>query len=374
MIPQANPQAGYLARKEAIDAAVLKALESGCYILGPEVEHFEEEFSRYLGVAHAVGTGNGTDALQLALRAAGVGRGDVVATVSHTAVATAAAICQAGAEPLFIDVDERYTMDPSRLEQGLSDFARSPAAARGARVRAVIAVHLYGHPADLPALLQVAERHGAYLIEDCAQAAGAELAGAKAGCFGHLAAFSFYPTKNLGALGDGGAVVTSDAELAARARQLRQYGWHNRLSILAGGINSRLDELQAATLRVRLPWLDADNASRREIAGYYGTHLKGVTLPDSREGCRHVYHQYVIRSSRRDELKRHLEENGVGSAIHYPVPVHLHPAFGAALVAEGGLAVTERVCGEILSLPIYPELSGQSREMVCRAVNLFGER
>ncbi len=372
MIPQVDLKAYYLRYKPQIDEAIARTLESGWYILGREVAAFEMEFASYLGVAHAVGTGNGTDALQLALRSLGVGPGDAVVTVSHTAVATVAAIRLAGATPLLVDIDPRsYTMDPARLEQALAVFARSAASAHGMRVKAVIPVHLYGHAADMQAIGEIARRDGLFIVEDCAQATGAEIAGRKVGSFGDMAAFSFYPTKNLGALGDGGALVTNDDNLAERARKLREYGWQDRVSVLDRGMNSRLDELQAAVLRVRLAGLDEDNAARREIAAFYSGRLKNVNLPDCQRRLAHVFHQYVIRTPRRDELKNFLQVHGVMTAIHYPLPVHRQPAFVEALFEPGSLSITEAVCGEILSLPMYPGLRRRGDEEVCRLIDQF---
>lgn len=372
MIPQVDLKAYYLRYKQQIDEAVARTLESGWYILGTEVAAFEKEFASYLGVAHTVGTGNGTDALQLAFRCLEIGPGDVVATVSHTAVATVAAIRLAGATPLLVDIEPgRYTMDPASLEQALVAFPGSAASNRGMRVRAVIPVHLYGQPADMQAIGEVARRHGLAVVEDCAQAAGAQIAGRKVGSFGDMAAFSFYPTKNLGALGDGGALVTNDSMLAERARRLREYGWQDRVSILDRGMNSRLDELQAAVLRVRLAGLDGDNAARRAIAAYYSGRMNNVVRPAEGRDCFHVYHQYVIRTLRRDELKKYLQERGVMTAIHYPLPAHLQPAFEDALFERGSLRATEAVCREILSLPMYPELGRENQERICRLIEQF---
>jgi dTDP-4-amino-4,6-dideoxygalactose transaminase len=372
VISQTNLKEYYLRYKQAIDEAIGRTLNSGWYILGSEVAAFEKEFADYLGVARAVGTGSGTDSLQLSLRCLGVGPGDVVATVSHTAVATVAAIQLAGATPLLVDIDpDSYTMDPSSLEKALEQFARSCAMDKGRRIKAIIPVHLYGHPADMHAICAVADQHDLFVIEDCAQAAGAELDDRKLGSFGDMAAFSFYPTKNLGALGDGGALVTNDSDLAERARKLREYGWHNRLSVLERGINSRLDEIQAAVLRVRLSGLDRDNIERSEIADFYSRNIKKVGLPYIRKGCAHVYHQYVIRTPRRDDLKRYLEKHGVMTAIHYPMPVHLQPAYRGSLYEHGSLQVTELICGEILSLPIYPGLAKEDQEQVCCLIDAF---
>jgi dTDP-4-amino-4,6-dideoxygalactose transaminase len=348
-----DPGASYAAYQEQIDQAVRSVVESGAYILGPEVTTFEQEFAGYLGVRQAIGVGSGTEALHLALRACGVGPGDVVATVSHTAVATVAAIELAGATPLLIDIDPRsYTMDPQRLE---ASIRRQD----GTRLRVVVPVHLYGHPADLPAILDVAGRYGLTVIEDCAQAHGAAIQGRKVGNWGHAAVFSFYPTKNLGALGDGGAVVTNDRGVAERVRLMREYGWHERYLSEIPGMNSRLDEIQAAILRVKLPHLDSDNDHRRTLARSYDALLAAAPLrrPTARPGMTHVYHQYVVRSPRRDDLRNYLKERSVGTLIHYPYPIHAQPAYqGRVLIGEGGLQQSEQVCREVLSLPLYPQL------------------
>ncbi len=291
-IRSANPQAGYLAHQAEIDGAILRVLESGCYILGSEVSAFEAEWGTYLGVAHAVGVGNGTDAIELALRALNIGPGDVVITTANTAVATVAAIELAGASALLVDVDpSTLTLSPERLEEALAQDTDQ-------RVKAIIPVHLYGQPADMPAIVALAQRHNVRVIEDCAQAHGAMIGDRKTGTWGDAAAFSFYPTKNLAALGDGGAVVTNDEALAARLRALRTYGWKERYVSEEAGMNTRLDELQAAILRVRLRSLDAENARRSELARHYDHSLgkcSGLRLPQPAAEVRHVYHQYVIR-------------------------------------------------------------------------------
>lgn len=356
MIPQTDPRAGYLAHQSEIDQAIARVLERGRYILGPEVEAFEREFAAYLGVEHVIGVGSGTDALRLALESAGIRTGAVVATVSHTAVATVAAIELAGAIPLLIDIDPAtFTMDCGHLEDML----------RTRRVDAIVPVHLYGHPADMTAMVELAGRHGIAIIEDCAQSHGASIGSRKTGSFGAAAAFSFYPTKNLGALGDGGAIATNDPAVAERARLLREYGWKDRYVSYIPGMNTRLDELQAAILRVKLPYLDAGNARRRGIAAAYAAGLAdaGFTLPMSGGSVIHVYHQYVIRSRDRDALREKLASRGVGTLVHYPAPVHLQPAY--LRVERAALPQTESAANQVLSLPMYPELEdGQVRRVI----------
>jgi len=363
-IPQTDPKAGYLARKTAIDGAVQRVLNGGWYILGQEVRAFETEFAAFVGCRHGIGVANGTDALVLALRGLGVGPGDLVATVSHTAVATVAAIELAGATPLLLDVEPtRYCLDPAALETA---FRRD-----GARIKAVVPVHLYGHPADMPSILALARAQGAAVLEDCSQAHGAALDGRQVGTFGDVAAYSLYPTKNLGALGDGGVLVTDDDALAERIRALREYGWRERYISDIQGMNSRLDELQAAILREKLPHLAADNDRRRAVAARYDAGLQGpgLTLPAAAAGARHVYHQYVVRTAARDRLRQRLKEAGIGSNVHYPAPVHRQPAYaGRVPVGPGGLAATEAMQAEILSLPMYPELSDAAVDRVVAAV------
>lgn len=350
-IPPSDPHANYCAHRAEIDAAIAAVLERGSYILGPEVAAFEREFAAYLGASHAIGVASGTDALHVALRACGLGPGDGVVTVSHTAVATVAAIELAGATPILVDIDPAtFTIDCNALEDALRrDW--------GAPVKAIVPVHLYGHPADMPALMEIADRTGLRVIEDCAQSHGASIGGRKTGTWGRIAAFSFYPTKNLGALGDGGAIVTNDSALADRARSLREYGWHERYVSSETGMNSRLDELQAAILRVKLRYLETENERRRERAATFSQVLAdaALTLPCS-HGTVHAWHQYVIRAAHRDRLRSYLKEHGVGTLIHYPVPVHLQPAYRDR-VKHSLLDRTEQVVREILSLPMYPELS-----------------
>jgi len=368
LLPFADPKANYWAHKDEIDTAVRRVLEGGWYILGPEVAAFEQEFAAAMGVAHAVGVGSGTEAIHLALRVCGVGQGDAVFTVSHTAVATVAAVELAGATPVLVDIDPRtFTLDPNRLEDTLREQSSAGAAAARARPKAIVPVHLYGHPADMPAILDIARRYHLRVIEDCAQAHGAALQGRKAGTWGDLAAFSFYPTKNLGALGDGGALVTNAPDLAERARLLREYGWRERYVSDCPGMNSRLDEVQAAVLRVKLRYLEQENARRRQLARAYESLLSptSLRLPHPLGQVEHVYHLYVVRSRHREQLRSYLRENAIGTAIHYPVPVHRQPAYQSRIIIGGGeLHETEQTCQEILSLPMYPQLTEEQVQYV----------
>lgn len=371
VIYSSDPKAGYLAHKAEIDAAIARVLESGWYILGEEVSAFEREWASYLGVADAIGVGNGTDALELALRGLGIGAGDTVVTTSNTAVATVAAIGLAGASPLLVDVDETtLTLSPDGLREAL---ARD----REHRIKAVVPVHLYGRPADMPAIAAAAAEYGLRVIEDCAQAHGAMIGDRKVGTFGDAAAFSFYPTKNLAALGDGGAVATNDPALAQRLRELRIYGWRERYISEEPGMNTRLDELQAAVLRVKLRSLDQENARRREIAQQYDValaKLADLILPQRTRGMHDVYHQYLIRLHPvaailpRDALRDHLRSRGVEAAILYPVPIHQQPAYRDRVATAGPLPVTERAAHELLCLPVHPWLSDDDVARTCDAI------
>jgi dTDP-4-amino-4,6-dideoxygalactose transaminase len=364
LVPQADPGAAYRANKAAIDAAIARVLESGWYILGAEGAAFETEFAAWLGCAHAIGCANGTDAIALILRGLGIGAGMTVATVSHTAVASVAAIEMAGATPLLLDIDPaHYTLDP----QELADVLAHPPAGLPP-IRAVLLVHLYGQSADLDAIQTITARHGVALIEDCAQSHGALWQGRKLGTFGVASAFSLYPTKNLAALGDGGVIGTDDAALAARIGALRQYGWRERYVSDLVGINSRLDEMQAAVLRVRLPLLGSANQRRRGIAARYDAVL-GARAPALRDGGEHVYHQYVIRSTDRATAQAMLRARGVGTAIHYPMPVHAQPAYrDRVALGPAGCRQTDIAACEVLSLPVHPELDDEQVGIVVDAI------
>ncbi len=368
MLPFADPGAGYRALKPELDAAMLRAMASGWYILGQEGEAFEREFAAWLGEdQHAVGCANGTDALMLILRGMGIGEGSTVVTVSHTAVATVAAIEMAGATPLLLDIDpDTYGMDPDELRAVLEDPPPGLPP-----IRAVIPVHIYGQPVDLMPIKAACDAAGVALIEDCAQAHGARLDGRMVGTIGDAAAFSLYPTKNLGALGDGGILATRDEALAKRIAAIRQYGWVRRYVSDLVGVNSRLDEVQAAVLRVKLAHLDAHNARRRDIAAAYDAALAGTALapPARRAGVEHVFHLYVLRDARRDAIMAALKAQGIGTGIHYPVPVHLQPAYeGRVALGPAGCAETARAAHEVFSLPMYPELADEQVARVCLAL------
>lgn len=362
-IPQSNPLASYLIHQEAIKAAIETTLKSGWYIHGPQTRLFEKEFAQFLGIQEVIGVGNGTDALALAIRAAGIGDGDAVVTVSNTAVATVAAIEMANAIPVLVDVrKEDGLIDPNCFENVLHTFEN---------IKCIVPVHLFGRPANMPLLHKIAKQNNIIIIEDCAQAHGAKFEGLPVSSWGDLSTYSFYPTKNLGAMGDGGAVVTNEPSLGKNVRLLREYGWGERYISDIKGVNSRLDELQAAILRVKLVFLEEENNRRREIANLYTKGLIGLrdlTLPGN-DCSGHVYHQYVIRYPKRDLLRNWLQTHGVNTLIHYPVPIHLQPAYkGRIKYALGGLPITEQICNEIISLPIYPQLTNDQIDFIISAI------
>ena len=359
MIPFNDLNSMRRALSDELNEAIRRVVDSGWYILGPEVERFESEFAAFHGGGTAVGVANGTDAIELALRAAGIGHGDEVITVSHTAVATVCAIERAGAKPILVDIDPvTLTMDPM-----------AAAAAVSPRTRALVAVHLYGHPADMDALTKLADRCGLLLVEDCAQAHGARYKGQLVGTFGRLAAFSFYPTKNLGAYGDGGAVLTRDAALADRLRRLRNYGQTERYRHVERGVNSRLDEMQAAILGVKLAHLNVHNVERRKIANMYRQNFVGMEHPVAADEIEHVFHLYVVRFPHRDALRIRLRSEGMETQIHYPTPIHLQPAYVDLGYAEGSLPVTEQAVVTILSLPMYVGIDMEAIVRVARSFN-----
>lgn len=363
MILSADPKSEYLAHAAEIRAAIDRVLESGHYILGPEVTAFEDAFAAYIGAEHVVGVANGTEALELALRAAGVGRGDPVVTVANTVTATLSAIEQIGARPVLVEIDSAtMVMCPRALAEALQQGQGS--------IRAIVPVHLYGQPANMPEIMELAHRHGIRVIEDCAQAHGARVAERRVGGWGDLAAFSFYPTKNLGALGDGGAVTTRDAGLAERVRLLRQYGWRTRYLAEVAGRNSRLDEMQAAVLRVKLPHLEAGNARRRELGRRYGEGLAGLPLklPLESPGTHAVYHQFAVRTPHRDGLRAALLEQDIHCGVLYPVPIHHQPAYRDESLR---LPVTEQACAEVLCLPCHPGVSDADLDRVVDAIRVF---
>jgi dTDP-4-amino-4,6-dideoxygalactose transaminase len=357
--------AQYLRIKPAVDAAIARVVESGQFIKGEDCRLFEAEFAAWCGVGHAVGVANGTDALTLAIKAFGVGPEDEVITVSNTFIATGEAILTNGARPVFVDVDpETFTMDPERLEAAVTP-----------QTKLILPVHLYGHPADMTAIMAIAARHGIPVLEDAAQAHGAEIGGRRAGALGHAACFSFYPGKNLGAYGDAGMVVSDDRELIGRIRQLANHGaGTSKYDNVVAGTNSRLDTLQAAVLRVKLASLDQWNAERRQRVAAYTRALQGVpsvTLPTEAAGMKSAWHLYTIRVPARDALQKHLADQGIATAVHYPRPIHLQPAMALAGGRAGALPVSERLSNEVLALPLYPELPHDAIDAIAGEVRRF---
>ncbi|HWZ86083.1 MAG TPA: DegT/DnrJ/EryC1/StrS family aminotransferase [Thermoanaerobaculia bacterium] len=364
-VPFGSLAEDYRGKRAAIDAAVARVLGSGWFILGEEGRRFEEEFAARLGVAHVVACANGTEAVALALAAAGAGPGDEVVLPANTCTATLAGARMAGAKPVLADAEAgTLTLDTAAAGRAAT-----------AATRFFVPVHLYGGVADLEGLAVLAARRGALVVEDCAQSHGATWKGKATGGFGRAAAFSFYPSKNLGAYGDGGAVATDDADLAARLRELRQYGWSRRDFAEREGWNSRLDEMQAAILRAKLPFLDRENARRREIAGRYDAGLAGLplTLLAARPGSTPACHLYPVRLAGRDALRQHLAARGVETGVHYPVPLHLHPAYAFLGHRRGDFPVAEAACDTVVSLPIHPALTDAQVDAVVAAVGSFFE-
>jgi len=364
-IPAADLRAQHEGLRQELRAAFDRVLDASAFIQGPEVEAFEREFAAVCGVPHAVGVSNGTDALAMALRALGVGAGDLVAVPAFTFVATAEAVCHVGARPLLVDIDPvSFTLDPDALRRTLRQYT----------VRAVIPVHLYGQPAAMDDITALAQEGGAVVIEDAAQAHGARYRGRRVGGLGRLGCFSFYPSKNLGALGDGGAVTTHDADGAARLRLLRDHGQTAKYTHGTVGYNSRLDGLQAALLRVKLPHLDAWNTRRQAVAAAYHrglAGLPGLTLPETVPDREHVYHLFVVRCRERDALRAHLSDCGIATGIHYPAPLHLQPAFASLGHRPGDLPASEAAAREVLALPLYPELTDEAVAWVCDVVRAW---
>ncbi|HEY3171051.1 MAG TPA: DegT/DnrJ/EryC1/StrS family aminotransferase [Thermoanaerobaculia bacterium] len=364
-VPFGSLDDDYRKRRGAIDSAISRVLAGGRFILGEEVAAFERELALSLGVARVVGCASGTDAIALALLAAGAGPDDEVLLPANACVPVAAGVRLAGAKPRLADVD-RDTLTLGRPE---AERAAAP------RVRFLLAVHLYGGLADVEGLRALARETGRIFVEDCAQSLGASINGAKAGSFGTVAAFSFYPTKNLGAYGDAGGVATDDRQLAGRIERLRQYGWSRRDFSEVEGRNSRMDELQAAVLRAKLPLLESDNARRREIAKRYDDAFAGLplTLLGRRAGSIPAPHLYTVRTTGRDALGRYLSSRGVETAIHYPVPLHLQPAYAFLGHRRGDFPVSEEACETVLSLPMYPTLSDAQVDAVVSGVREFFE-
>ena len=359
-VPFVDLKAQHATIAAEVEAAVQKVMTKADFILGGDVGAFEEEFARFCGAEHAVGLDSGMSALELGMRAMGIGPGDEVITPAHSFIASSSAISFTGATPVWVDIDPRtYNLDAHLVEAAITD-----------RTKAIMPVHLYGQPAEMDRIQEVAARHSLPLIEDACQSHGARYKGRRTGSMGAFGAFSFYPSKNLGAYGDAGALTTNDSELADRVRMMRNYGQRAKYDHTYLAWNRRLDTLQAAVLRVKLPHLDAWNESRRRIAALYGELLAGsaVTLPHSAPDVQHVYHLYVIEVDDRDRLQTQLTERGIGTGIHYPVPIHLQEAYRKAGFHAGWFPVTESAAKRVLSLPIYPEMSDADARRVATAV------
>ncbi|MFN8384191.1 MAG: DegT/DnrJ/EryC1/StrS family aminotransferase [Anaerolineales bacterium] len=365
MISLVDLTAQYHSIKKEIDEAVLSTLESGHFILGPQVVKFEENIAAYIGVKHAIGLASGTDALVLALRALNIGQGDEVIIPAYTFFATAGTVMSVGAKPVFVDVDpQSYQIDVNKIRSAITS-----------KTKAIIPVHLYGHPAEMNPILEIARENNLKVIEDNAQGLGAEYLGRKTGSFGDIACLSFFPTKNLGAFGDAGMVVTNDAALAERMRMLRTHGWKKKYYSEEVGYNSRLDALQAAILQAKFPYLDSWNEKRRELAQRYNENLvsSGVVIPVEREWGKHVYHLYIVRSAKREALQAYLKQNGIASEVYYPLPPHLSVPCRKFGYKEGDFPHAEKASGETFALPLYPELTLAQQDEVIKAVKEFAD-
>ncbi|MGD0995608.1 MAG: DegT/DnrJ/EryC1/StrS family aminotransferase [Candidatus Bathyarchaeia archaeon] len=359
MIPFVDLKSEYSEVGEEVSQCIQRVLKSGLFILGDELEKFEIEFSKYIGTKYGIGVNSGSDALLIALNALGVGKGDEVITVAHTFISTVDAITRNGAKPVFVDIDpETYTIDVTQVKSKISS-----------KTKAILPVHLYGHPADMKPLMDIAAEYGLFVIEDACQAHGSEYQKTKLGAIGHVGCFSFYPTKNLGAYGDAGIITTNNQELAYKIKKTRNYGQSKKYYHDFMGVNSRLDEMQAAILRTKLRYLDNWNEKRRKLAKLYSELLKNtaVVTPIEKEYAKHVYHLYVVRHKERDKLQQYLLNHGVQTLIHYPIPVHLQEAYKI----NDKLPVTERICSEILSLPMFPWLRESEVEYISENVKQY---
>lgn len=345
-----------------IDEAIKRVLNSGKLILGQEVKNFEDNFSKYIGAEYGIGVNSGTDALKIALRALSVKAGDEVITVSNTAVPTVSAIREVGAIPKFVDIKEDFLIDENQIQQALTK-----------KTKAIIAVHLYGHPGNMPAILKIAKKYKLKIIEDCCQAHGAKIGGKNVGAFGDISCFSFYPTKNLGAYGDGGIILTSNKNLADTCRALRMYGMEHGYYSEIEGYNSRLDEIQAAILNVKLKYLDQWSKQRKKIAEFYLENIKNpkIILPKIDKNSASSFHLFVIRTEARNLLEEYLKANNIGHGIHYPYPIHLQKAYKFLGYKNGDLPRTEKFAEQILSLPIFPELTKEEIKYIVQKINKF---
>jgi dTDP-4-amino-4,6-dideoxygalactose transaminase len=362
MILCSNPSEQFKSYQSEIEEAVISVMRSNQYVLGEQVALLEQEFSNYIGTHSAIGVANGTDAIEIALRALNIGIGDEVITVSHTAVATVAAIECTGAKAVLVDIDSKsYTLDPIQLDESFTK-----------KTKAIIAVHLYGHAADLEPIVTFCRLNKIFLIEDTSQAHGAKYNDKRLGSFGDIGCFSCYPTKNLGAIGDAGLITTNSSKLANKIKMLREYGWKNRTSIFPGR-NSRLDELQASILRIKLKYLDLDNQKRRNIAKLYYDQLSSlpIVLPFISSNVEPAFHLFVVQVEKRQSLLNFLEQEGIIAGIHYPLPIHRHPAYEGRIMTSKNMSITEALVHKIISLPIYPELSNSETDKIVSTLKRF---
>lgn len=363
MIPLVDLKAQHDKIRNELDAAMDQIIDASSFVMGPAVKELEADFAAFCGSRFAIGCSSGTSALHLALEALGVGLGDEVITIPHTFIATIEAVSQCGAKPVFVDIDpETYTMDVAQLERAITP-----------RTKAIIPVHLYGHPTDMGPLMEIAKSRGLKVVEDCAQAHGAEYKRQKVGTIGDIGCFSFFPAKNLGAFGDAGAITTDDEALAKKMSLLRNHGRQAKYEHDMIGYNERIDTFHAAILKVKLKYLAGWNESRRANAARYNEALKGssVETPKEKDWAKHVYHLYVVRHSNRDALQAHLKSAGVATGVHYPIPLHLQPAYRFLGHKKGNFPVTEAAAENILSLPMYPELSAEQVAEVAAAIKSF---
>lgn len=353
----------YLSIKKDIDRSIAKTLNSGWFILGQEVKKFEKEFAKYCGTKYAIGVGNGLEALQIALMSLNIGPGDEVITAPNSAMATSLAISAVGAKPVFVDINPNsYNIDPVKIEKKITK-----------KTKAILLVHLFGQSAQMDAINKIAKKHNLKVVEDVCQAHGAKYKSKRTGSLGDVGCFSFYPSKNLGAYGDGGMIITSDQKVFQQARKLRDYGQKERNIFLEKGLNSRLDEIQAAILRVKLKHLDKWNKKRRTLAKLYDKYLANcdIIIPRQSKNCFHIYHLYVIQTKNRDKLQKYLARQGIQAVIHYPKPIYLQKAYKDLKLKKGTCPVAEKLSQEILSLPIYPELTENQVKKISQAIKKF---
>lgn len=353
---------GFFMYQAEFEAKALEVLRSGWYVLGNEVKQFETEFANYVGAKHCVGLASGLDALWIAFRILGIGAGDEVIVQGNTYIASVMGITMNGATPVFVEPDEYFNIDASKIEEKITD-----------KTKAILVVHLYGQASNMGPILDICKKHNLRLVEDCAQSHGAKFNGKTTGTFGDIGCFSFYPSKNLGAFGDAGAIVTNDDSIAEDVRVFRNYGSEKRYYNKVVGANSRLDEIQAGFLRVRLKHLDELALEKKQICERYLSELKNdkIELPKTREGATHIWHQFVLKTDYRDELIKYLDDKGIGTIIHYPIPPHLSEAYQYLGVKEGALPITEKYAKSVLSIPLYNGMTSEEQDYIIKTINAF---